>query len=129
MNAGKLGTLLVHGLLGWGLCAAVMGIGRALLPLEDALLLHVFAAPVSFVFVSRNYFRKFAYTTPLQTAFVFLAVVLLADFFIVVPMITHSLEMFASVLGVWGPVVLMFTATHVTGLLTMNGIRSQVLAP
>lgn len=126
MNAGKLTMLLVHALVGWALCAAIMSLSLAMLPLAEALIIHAIAAPIIFVFVSRSYFQKFACTTPLQTAFIFLSIVLLVDFFVVALSINHSLDMFASALGTWIPFILIFTATHITGLLTMIGSRRPV---
>jgi hypothetical protein len=126
MNAGRLMMLLVHALIGWALCAAIMAIGLAVLPLAEALIIHALAAPIIFVFVSRSYFQRFAFTTPLQTAFIFLSIVVLVDFFVVAISINHSLDMFASTLGTWIPFILIFTATHITGLLTMIGSRHPV---
>lgn len=129
MNTAKLATLLGHALAGWALCGAIMGIGLALLPFEDALLIHALAAPLFFIFISRNYFQRFAYTTPLQTAVIFLAFVMLMDFFVVALMIHHSLDMFSSLLGAWVPFVLIFTATHLTGLITQSFSTPRIAAP
>jgi hypothetical protein len=49
---------LLHALAGWALCGAVMGIGMALMPLQNALLLHLFAAPVIFAMVSLSFHKK-----------------------------------------------------------------------
>ena len=123
MNAGKLTMLLVHALVGWALCAAIMSLSLAMLPLAEALIIHALAAPIIFVFVSRSYFQKFACTTPLQTAFIFVSIIILVDFFVVALSINHSLDMFASLLGTWIPFMLIFTATHITGLVSMIGSR------
>lgn len=126
MNAGKLIVVLAYALLGWGLCAATRSLGLAVLPPADALLISAIAAPLVFIFLSRSYFRKFAYTTPLLTACLFAAVFMLADFFVVARSIYHSYEMFGSLLGTWLLYVLSFTATHLTGLITSIMPRRRV---
>jgi len=61
------------------------------------------------------YFRRFAFTTPLQTAAIFLAVVAGLDLFLVAPFFERSYVMFASFLGTWLPFALIFAAVYVTG--------------
>ncbi len=128
MNIEKLAAVLGAAVFGWGLCAAAMSIGMTTTPLAEALVLHAIAAPILFIFVSVLYFQRFAYTTPLQTAFVFVCVVLFMDFFVVGLLVNGSLEMFASPLGTWIPLLLIFTATHITGLLVTSGRRYNVPA-
>jgi hypothetical protein len=55
-----------------------------------------------FALLSLLYFRRFACTTPLQTA-------------VVAPVFEKSYAMFASPLGTWIPFALIFAATYVTG--------------
>jgi hypothetical protein len=68
MNGKRLLTIVVYALIGWALCFATIGIGRALLPMQTALIIHAVAAPIFIVFLSMSYFKRFKYTTPLQTA-------------------------------------------------------------
>ena len=128
MNPEKLAAVLGIPLVGWGLCAAIMGIGMATLPLGVALIFHALAAPILFIFVSAFYFQRFAYTTPLNTAFIFALVVLFMDFFVVSLVVNRNLSMFANPLGVWIPLLLIFTATHITGLLVTGGRRYSLPA-
>jgi hypothetical protein len=116
MNVSKLITILIHAFIGWALCAATMGIGMAVFPIEKVLIIHAIGAPIFFAGVSWVYFSKFNYTTPLRTALIFVAFVILVDFFVVALLINRSLEMFTSVLGTWLPFVLIFTSTYFTGL-------------
>lgn len=109
-------TVLVHALVGWALCAATMGIGMAATSPENALIIHAFGAPIFFFIVSLVYFKKFNYTTALQTALIFVGFVIVVDFLVVALLILHSLDMFASLLGTWIPFGLIFTATYLTGL-------------
>ncbi len=115
MNSMKFMTIVVHAFLGWTLCAATMGIGLATMPLHNALIIHAIAAPIFFALVSVVYFKKFHYTTPLETALLFVGLVIALDFFVVALLINRSLEMFASLLGTWIPFALIFTSTNLMG--------------
>lgn len=125
MNSRKSITLLVYAFIGWALCAATMGIGMATTSLENALIIHAIGAPIFFGAVSLNYFKKFNYTTPLQTAIIFVGFVITLDFFVVALLINKSLEMFASLLGTWIPFVLIFTSTYLTGLFTVGSVKQK----
>ena len=118
MNIRKIAILLAHAFIGWALCAATMGIGMSVTSLENTLVVHAIGAPIFFTIVSLVYFRKFNFTTPLQTAVIFTAFVITMDFFVVAILINRSFEMFASMLGTWIPFALIFTSTFLTGLLT-----------
>ena len=111
----KIITILTHAFVGWALCAATMGIGMAVTTLNRALIIHAIAAPIFFGGVSLIYFRKFNYTTPLQTAIYFLAFVVAMDFFLIARLINRSFEMFTSPLGTWLPFALIFASTYLTG--------------
>ena len=124
MHLRKLVTILVHALIGWALCAATMGVGIATTSLENTLIIHAIGAPVFFVVVSLIYFNKFSYTTPLQTALIFVGFVIIVDFFVVALLINKSLEMFSSFLGTWIPFALIFTSTYLTGVFTKSTHRS-----
>ena len=118
MNIMKLVIIFVHAFVGWALCAATMGIGMATLGLQNALVVHAIGAPIFFTLVSLIYFKKFNYTTPLQTAVIFVGFVIAMDFFVVALLINGSLAMFTSLLGTWIPFALIFTSTYVTGVYT-----------
>lgn len=115
MTLKKTFILLAHAFVGWVLCAATMGIGMAVTTLDTTLILHAIGAPIFFCGVSWIYFRKFNYTSPLQTALSFLAFVVATDIFVVALLINRSLDMFTSVLGTWLPFALIFTSTYLTG--------------
>lgn len=114
-RSSQLGVLALHGLAGWALCAAVMGVGMATLPPQTALLVHAVAAPIIFVALSWVYFTRIAYTTPVQTALVFLAIVVFMDTFLVALVVLKSFDMFRSFIGTWLPFALIFVATWLTG--------------
>jgi tetrahydromethanopterin S-methyltransferase subunit C len=123
MNAPKIAVLLAHAFVGWMLCAATMGIGMAVTSLDNALTVHAIAAPIFFAGVSLVYFGKFNYTSPMQTAVVFIAFVIAMDFFVVAMLINHNFEMFTSLIGTWLPFALIFTSTYLTGVLTVNRLK------
>lgn len=123
MNPKKLATLLAHAFIGWALCAATMEIGRATMALQNALIIHAVGAPIFFMIMSLIYFKNFNYTSPLQTAIMFVGFVIAVDIFVVALVINRSLDMFASVLGTWLPFALIFTATYLTGLYAVNSTR------
>ncbi len=117
INTSKLFVIIAHAFIGWLLYEASMGIGMAITSLDNALIIHAIAAPIIFTGVSLVYFRKFKYTTPLQTAVIFLAYVIGMDLFVVALLIDHSLEMFTSLLGAWIPFALIIASTWLTGTL------------
>jgi hypothetical protein len=112
----KIMIIIFHAFLGWVLCAAVMGIGMGVTTQNNALVIHALAAPVIFGALSLIYFMKFDYTTPLQTALMFLGFVIFMDFFLVTFLVLESFDMFKSILGTWIPFALIFTSTYLVGL-------------
>jgi hypothetical protein len=109
-------VLLLHAFVGWALCGAIMGIGLAVASERAAIIAHAIGAPVIFALIAWSYFSQFGYTTPLQTAMVFLIFALLMDVFVAGLLIQGSLDMFRSVLGTWIPLALSFASTCAVGL-------------
>jgi hypothetical protein len=126
MNAQKIAIILTHAFLGWLLCFATIGIGMAVTTMQTTLIIHAILAPLFFAAISYFYFRRFHFTTPLQTAVIFIAFIMLMDFFVVALLINRSLEMFTSLLGTWIPFALIFLSTYLTGFLTVNHPRVPV---
>ena len=106
---------LIHAFIGWALCGATMKLGLAITSENNALIIHAIAAPIFFGVITFVYYKKFKYSTPLQTAIGFTLFVILMDFFIVAPIFEQSYEMFYSLLGTWIPFFLMFASTFLTG--------------
>mgnify|MGYP001544509277 CR=1 FL=1 len=125
MSIKKVAIILVHAFVGWAFCAAAMVIPMVLISVESALIIHAIGAPIIFTTISLVYFNKFNYTTPLQTALIFVSFIIVVDFFVVALMINRSLEMFASLLGTWIPFALIFTSTYVTGWLTLRSAKDS----
>ncbi len=107
--------IVTHAAVGWAYCGALIGVGRQLLPFHTALILHAIGAPVGFAFISRFYYRHFAYTSPGRTAAAFVGVVVFLDLFLVAPVFEKNYAMFSSILGTWIPFALIFAATYSTG--------------
>ncbi len=125
MNARKAVIILIHAFVGWALCAATMAVGMATMSQQNALIVHAIGAPIYFTIVSLIYFKLFNYTTPLQTALIFVSFVMLVDFFFIALLIIRSLEMFSSLLGTWIPFGLIFISTYLTGLNTVKNPRQS----
>ncbi|MHA2043088.1 MAG: hypothetical protein ACW975_14635, partial [Candidatus Thorarchaeota archaeon] len=74
--------LIAHSVVIYFVCFAVMGISMATLPIDGALLAHAAAAPFVSAVFSYIYYKRFNYTSPLVTATVIMATVILLDFFL-----------------------------------------------
>jgi hypothetical protein len=120
-----LARVLVHSLVGWALCGATMAALLATASVGTALFVHALAAPAIFAGVSASYFRSSRAWAPLRTAIVFSVVVGLLDLVIVACFIQHSLVMFQSFVGSWLPLLLIFAATWMTGMLRKHGPPSE----
>lgn len=116
----KVVVILAHAFVGWVLCGAIMLIGRSVTSLQTTLIIHAIGVFVIFAIIGLNYFKRFNYTTPLQTAIIFVSFVILMDVFIVALLIEKSFEMFRSILGTWIPFIFIFKATYLVGLYTLH---------
>jgi hypothetical protein len=121
----KLVLLLAHAFAGWMLCAAIIGIGFQVTTVGNTLIAHAVGVPIIFAILSYMYFKGFNYTTPLQTALVFLVFAILMDFFVIALLVQKSFTMFASVLGTWIPFALIFASTYVTGYYTARRVNAH----
>lgn len=116
MKPKRVFTLLIFALIGWVCCAAIMGIGMRVLTVETTLIIHLIGAPIIFTIISLVYFKKYNFTSPLQTAVFFVFFIIVVDFFVVALLINKSFEMFTSPIGTWIPFVLIFLSTYITGM-------------
>lgn len=92
---------------------------------RDTLILHAMVAPIALAGLSWFYFTRFAHTRPLATALLFLAIVVALDVFVVALLIERSVAMFASALGTWAPLLLIFTSTWATGIFIDRAKRAR----
>lgn len=98
----------------WVLSGAALVVARSLAA-PHAVAIYAAAAPIAAATVAAVYYGAFNRTTPLATAGVVVAVVMLFD--LVVALVwERSLAMFDSVLGTWLPFALVFAQTLVSGL-------------
>ena len=116
----KVVIILAHAFVGWVLCGAIMLIGRSVTSLQTTLIIHAIGVFVIFAIIGLNYFKRFNYTTPLQTAIIFVSFVILMDVFIVALLVEKSFEMFRSILGTWIPFIFIFKATYLAGLYVLH---------
>jgi len=113
----KYSVVLAFALIAQMLCWGIMVIGQMVTSLENTLIAHAIGAPIIAIGVSSIYYKKFNYTSPLQTAIVFASVVIAMDVFVVALLIEKSFEMFTSPIGTWIPISSIFLATYLTGYL------------
>ena len=111
----KTAIILGSAYVGWALCGLVMAAAMSQLAPANALVAYAIGAPIVFAAVAWVYFRYFGYTTPLQTAGLFLVVVVFMDVFVVALLVEQSFAMFTSFVGTWLPLALIFAATYLTG--------------
>lgn len=122
MESKKILIILSHAFAIWALCGAIMGPGLAVTSERNALIAHAIGAPLITVVVSFFYFKKFNYTSPLETAAIFLSFTIFMDIFVVSILIQRSFQMFSSFLGTWIPLTLIFLSTFLTGTLVKRGL-------
>ncbi len=103
MTIGHAAVIVVFALVGWALCAAAIAIGFAVTTQTVALIVHAIVAPVVFAGLSRVYFTRFAYTTPLVTAMLFLGIVAALDWSLLQPLSCEALRCSAVFSGPGSP--------------------------
>jgi hypothetical protein len=114
MEVRKATVVLAFAFVGWALCGAIMGIGQVVTSIENTLIAHAIGAPIIFAGLTIVYMKRYAFTTPLQTAIIFLGFVVFMDVFVVALLVIRSFEMFASLIGTWIPFALIFVSTYLT---------------
>lgn len=113
----KTAVIFIFWFIGWVLCGATVMIGRELTSVQNALIIHAILAPIFFAILSFIYFRKFAYTSPIQTATTFTILTIVVDAIFIAPVIEKSYAMFGSFLGTWLVFILIFFSTFIIGAL------------
>jgi hypothetical protein len=108
--------LLVHAIIIYFVCFAVMGASMATLAIDMALIAHAAAAPFVSAIFSYIYYKRYNYSSPLLTATVIVATVILLDFFLTATIILQDYAMFYSPIGTWIPFALIFTAALIVGI-------------
>jgi len=116
----RTGVTLAYPLVGWGVCGAIMGVGRAVTSVDTTLTVHAIAVPIVFGLLSRSYHTRFGFTTPLQTALINTGLVVTLDAAIVAPVFERSYAMFGSIPGTWLPFGLIFASTYLVGMYALR---------
>ncbi len=106
-------SVVIHGLVGWAICGATIGVGRQLLPMNVTLIIHAVVAPVAFGLLTWHHMRRFPDSPPWAIALSMLGVVIGLDAVVVAPLFERSYDMFRSVLGTWIPFALILAASYV----------------
>ncbi len=115
----KIVVIAIFALIGWGICGAIINIGRSTIGTDATLIVHAIAVPIVFGILSFLYHRYFAYTRPVQTALIFTLSAMLLDAGIIAPFAEKSYVMFTSLLGTWIPFGSIFLSTYLVGWLTL----------
>ncbi len=117
LNSKKIIIVLIHAFIVWALCGATIGIGRSITTMELTLIIHAIGSPIFAALVSLVYYKKFNYTSHIQTAFIYSLFIMVMDAGLVAPVFERSYDMFKSILGTWIPFILIFLSTYITGLM------------
>jgi hypothetical protein len=123
LNFTKIIIVLIHAFIVWALCGATIAVGRSVTTMGTTLIIHAILAPIFAFVISLVYYKKFNYTSPILTAFIFLLFVFALDAGLVAPVFEKSYDMFKSVLGTWIPFTLIFLSTYVNGLIIKRKVN------
>ncbi len=106
--------LLAYAVAAWAASAALAALG-GLATGGATVAVHAVATPLIFGAVAIGYFRARGARDPVPTAFVFTAVALVLDAVVFGLVASRSLALFASILGTWLPLALIFLVTWAVG--------------
>ncbi len=121
----KVCVTAVFALIGWGICGAIINIGRSTIGTDATLIVHAIAVPIVFGALSFLYHRYFHFTRPVLTGLIFMLSAMLLDAGIIAPLAEKSYVMFTSILGTWIPFGLIFLATFLVGCFTQPARQMQ----
>lgn len=108
--------LLAASLVVWGLCGAVIGVGRRIWSIKTTLAVHLVAAPIFAFCLSALHRLAAPEFDPLLRAIVMTGVIMALDGLVVAPLFERSFAMFRSVVGTWLPFGLIFLASWTAGV-------------
>lgn len=116
--------VFTHALVGWLLCASVMGFLLRTASQGAAFALHAVVAPLIFALLAHHYFAARGARDPLLVAAAFAGFYFLLEFVIVAGLLPHGLAVFRSFAGTALPLLLIFGVTWATGeLMSMMPFR------
>lgn len=105
-------SVLVHGVVGWAICGATVAVGRQLVSMQVALLIHAAVAPLAFGLLTWRHARRFPGSSAGRIAVTMVGIVVALDGLLVAPVIERSYSMFRSVIGTWVPFALIGAASY-----------------
>lgn len=108
-------NLVIHGVIGWAICGASVGIGRQLVSMDTTLVIHAVVAPLAFGLLTWNHVRRHRDSRPGATALTMLGIVVGLDALVVAPFFERSYAMFQSVLGTWIPFASILASSFFVG--------------
>lgn len=95
----------------WGLCGAVIAVGRRIWSLKTTLYVHLIAAPAFAYALSVLHRLAAPEFDSLLRAVVMTSIVMALDVFVVAPWFERSYAMFRSLIGTWLPFAAIFLAS------------------
>ena len=100
-------SVVAHALIGWAICGATVGVGRALMSVQSTLPVHAVVAPGAFALLTWHHCRRHP-ASPAATALAMVSIVAGLDVLLVAPVFELSYAMFRSIIGTWVPFASMF---------------------
>jgi menaquinone-dependent protoporphyrinogen oxidase len=114
--ARSMGRLVMHGVVGWALCAAVRVRLIEVASVGVAHAVHAAIAPLVFACLAIHYFGARGAREPIAAALAWTAIVAALDAGIVAGVVLFDFTMFRSFVGTWLPFVLVLVITWLIGL-------------
>ena len=120
-------SVVIHGVVGWAICGATIGVGRQVISMEATLLIHAVVAPLAFGLLTWHHCKRFPASSAGRTALMMFGIVVGLDGLVVAPLFERSYAMFRSVIGTWVPFASILAATYLVGRAagSTSGIRSS----
>jgi hypothetical protein len=117
----KVLVILLLSLIGWGILLAVIVIGSKVTTISNTLIIQLIAAPILYAVISRIYFKRFGYTTPLQTALILMGVVILMHAVALAFFTQHGVNTYLKPVSTWLAFGLIFGVTYLEGRILKKG--------
>jgi hypothetical protein len=128
MSLGSTLALVAYAAVGSALCAAVIAVGRQVVSLETALIVHALAAPLIFAGLAFRSFGRVDDVAPLQAATLGAGVVILLDVAVAALVVERGFAMFGGGIGTWLPFASIFAVIHVVGRETLGRVARRPVA-
>lgn len=104
----------------WAYCGGLIAVGQLVMSMDATLVFHAIGAPIGAAVAAWAYHRFFGHFSPFATALAFLGTAVFLDVFVVAMLVEKSFEMFASLIGTWIPLTLIFLFAFAVGRLAQR---------